>query len=58
VNIPRKPHPNGLLLYMCASYQIHPTKPHKKIPFIVDILPHIQVGDSAPILAVQQIIKR
>ena len=30
----------------------------KKIPFIIDILPHLQVGDISPTKALQLIISR
>ena len=45
VYIPRKPHPNGLKLYTLATYINHPSKPGKKIPYIVDIKPHLTAND-------------
>ena len=31
------------------SFINHPIRPDSKIPFILDILPHLKVGDSAPV---------
>jgi hypothetical protein len=43
--IPRKPHPNGLLAYLLASFIVHPLEPTRRLPFILDLLPHLRVGD-------------
>lgn len=46
--IARKPHPNGLLIYGLASYVNHP-KPSaeaSELPFILDLRPHLKVGDA------------
>lgn len=58
VYIKRKPHPNGLEIFMACSYLKHPVKSDKKIPFIVDMLPHLQVGDYSPVKAAQTFISR
>jgi hypothetical protein len=44
--IPRKPHPNCLLLYALSCLVKHSFK-EKGIPFILDILPHLKAGDTA-----------
>ena len=58
VYIPRKPHPNGLLLYQGATYIQHPLNPTKKLPYLVETLPHLQVGDIAPIENVKKMKER
>ena len=58
VYIERKPHENGLELFMACSYLLHPGEISKKIPFIIDILPHLQVEDISPTKALQLIISR
>ena len=44
--IPRKPHPNGLLAFLLASFIIHPLQPNRRLPFILDFIPHLRVGDA------------
>jgi hypothetical protein len=56
--IPRKPHPNGLLLYLGSSYILHPTKQQSKLPYVVDIIPHLQVNDVSCSIAVHKIMQR
>ena len=53
VYIKRKPHSNGLEIFMACSYLKHSVKSDKKIPFIVDMLPHLQVGDYSSVKAIQ-----
>lgn len=48
VYIPRKPHPNGFLVYLLATFLQHPIKTNRVIPYILDFIPHVQVGDIAP----------
>jgi hypothetical protein len=43
----RKPHPNGLLLYLLACAVEHGGRANG-FPFIVDFLPHLVVNDTAP----------
>jgi len=46
--ISRKPHPNGLLIYGLASYVKHP-KPsieESELPFVLNLRPHLKVGDA------------
>jgi hypothetical protein len=43
----RKPHPNGLLLYLLACAVDHPSSINGT-PFILDFLPHLVVNDTAP----------
>jgi hypothetical protein len=58
VFIPRKPHPNGLECFLTCSYISHPIKKDKVLPFVVDILPHLKMGDLSPTGAVQQTMAR
>ena len=44
--IPRKPHPNCLLIYALSCLVKHSYK-DKGIPFILDLLPHLAAGDTA-----------
>jgi len=46
--MPRKPHPNGLMNYLAATAVQNPIKDGSKIPYVLDILPHLKVGDAAP----------
>jgi hypothetical protein len=48
VFIPRKPHPNGLLINIMATHLADPNDTILKIPYILDLLPHLVVGDLAP----------
>lgn len=45
--IQRKPHPNGLLLYLLGCAVEHPASING-VPFILDFLPHLVVNDTAP----------
>lgn len=58
VYIPRKPHPNGLLEYLYATYVENPVRNDSVLPYIVDIKPHLQVGDVNPISAVLDFLPR
>ena len=57
VFIPRKPHPNGLLLYLCATFINHPYE-NTKLPYILDILPHLKSCDISPHSALNDFLKR
>ena len=48
VYIPRKPHPNGLLNYLSATFIKHPRKINRILPFILIVKPHLKERDSAP----------
>ncbi|MCL6558753.1 MAG: hypothetical protein K6U74_08090 [Firmicutes bacterium] len=52
VFIPRKPHPNGLLAYITATYIKHPTKKNAVLPYVLDIFYHLQTGDVNPFKAI------
>ena len=43
--IPRKPDPNGLLLYLLTTY-VKSNGHHQKLPFELDFFPHLTVGDA------------
>ena len=43
----RKPHPNGLLIYLLACAVEHPGCSNG-MPFVLDFLPHVVVNDTAP----------
>jgi hypothetical protein len=58
VFIPRKPHKNGLLLYSAVGAVRHPNSDDKKLPWIVDIEPHLTAGDTAPHDVVRTMISR
>lgn len=57
-HIPRKPHANGLIEYLFVTYVDNPARRNSVLPYIVDILPHIQVGDVNPVKAVQDFLPR
>jgi hypothetical protein len=48
VYIPRKPHPNGLEIFLVATSVEHPARQNKGLLFIVDMYPHRTRGDSNP----------
>ena len=48
VFIPCKPHPNGLMEYLMVTSLPNPSRINAKVPVVLDILPHVKVGDSAP----------
>lgn len=54
--IPRKPHPNGLLEYIFATYIENPVKKDSVLPYAIHIMPHLQVGDVNPINAILQFL--
>lgn len=56
--IPRKPHPNCLLIYIMAGYLEHPTRQKSILPFILNIHPHLKSNDSSPQNSVIQAIQR
>jgi len=58
VYIPRKPHPNGLEDFLLCTYVDNPAREQGVLPYIIDIRPHLQVGDSAPANIVQDFMKR
>jgi hypothetical protein len=58
VYIPRKPHKNGLLTYFANSYLNTPQQPDKNLPIILDMIPHLRVGDSSAVQAAETILKR
>ena len=57
VFIPRKPHPNGLLLYQAVTMVDSPIN-NGTLPFILDIIPHLKQGDSVPASSFQLIMNR
>lgn len=56
VYIPRKPHPNGLLIYTVATYVKGLTE-NQKLPYVLDLIPHMQVGDVSPTIAFKQALE-
>lgn len=58
VFIPRKPHPNGLLINIMATHLADPNDTILKIPYILDLLPHLVVGDLAPHVVFLKFIAR
>lgn len=58
VYIPRKPHPNGLLIYQLATFVQHATKENKKMPFIINMLSHLKMNDTNPTHAFKEFIDR
>ena len=58
VYIPRKPHPNGLLVYLLVTYTTHPIRTTEAVPYILDFLPHLKVGDVSPTKALCEFIDR
>lgn len=51
-HIPRKPHPNGLLVYLMCSWIANPgaadTSYLNKLPYVLGFHPHLKVADAAP----------
>src|SRR5690606_26528256 len=58
VFIPRKPHPNGLLLYAAVTMVDNPIKKGGVLPFVLDMLPHLTSGDFSPAEAVETFIQQ
>lgn len=58
IYIPRKPHKNGLEVFLACSFLDHPATNNSVLPFIIDLIPHLQVGDSAPQSVVLQVMRR
>ena len=43
--IPRKPRPNGLVIYLLVSFIRNPSNPTGVLPFILDFEPHLSFSD-------------
>lgn len=56
IYIPRKPHPNGLLSYMMATYFEFDSI--RSLPYILDFQVHLKVGDVSPQTVVSGFINR
>ncbi len=53
--IPRKPHPNGLLVYLAATpVQLG----DRRVPFITDVMPHVRVLHINPTIALETLVMR
>jgi hypothetical protein len=46
VFIPRKTVRNGMELWTFATFVPHPSKPDSKMPYFVEIVPHLQPNDG------------
>jgi hypothetical protein len=57
VFIPRKPHPNGLEIFLATTPVDHPSSTQEHLPFILDIIPHLKYGDNAPTDIVRSFMK-
>jgi hypothetical protein len=55
--IQRKPHPNGLLLYLLVCAVEHVGRANG-LPFILDFLPHLVINDTAPDDTIMQFKQR
>ncbi len=53
-----KLYPNRLFDYTLSSFVVHPKDPSKKLPFIVDYLPHLRVDDIHDGNALEKVIQR
>lgn len=56
--LPNKPKPNCLVLFTAATEVDHPTIPNKKLPFFIDIEPHIKREDGTFDTAARKIVER
>jgi len=43
----RKPKPHGMLLWTGATYVVHPSSDNRKLPFFLDIVPHLKPNDDS-----------
>jgi len=57
VFIQRKPHPNGLEIFLGVTFLQSLLFPDRRFPLIIDIFPHLQVGDVTPLKAVSELMK-
>jgi hypothetical protein len=46
------------LVYILSSFFVHPVWITSKVPFILDMLPHLKVGDAASVDAFCSFIDR
>lgn len=58
VFIPRKPHPNGLEVFLACSYIPHPVEVGSVLPFIIDMIPHLELNDYTPTDIIAQVMHR
>ena len=56
--IPRKPHPNGLLIYQLVTFVENPLSNEKFLPFIVDMIPYLEAKDVSPTGALKTFFQR
>jgi hypothetical protein len=57
VYFPQKPHPNGLEDFLLCSFVEHPAR-KGALSFILNICPHLQMGDSPPFSVIEDFMKR
>ena len=58
IYIPRKPHPNGFLFYLLATFVSDPTGLESTVPYVLDIIPHLSAGDVPPVETIKEFLKR
>jgi len=64
VFITRKPHPNEFILYLViiffklATFVKSPIIAKRKIPFILNIIPHLRARDSTSLDSLREVIQR
>ncbi len=51
--LPRKPSPNGMLIWTVATFVEHPVKTKQKIPYFVQFIPHLKPNDGGTTFATQ-----
>ena len=57
-HIPRKPHANGLLSMLLSTSVEDHSHTHDKLPYILDIIPHLEAQDHSPQLLIKQFMDR
>lgn len=58
VHIPRKPHPNGFLIYLIATFVRDPGQEQKHLPYILDLKPYLRQGEAGAIDALYHFLER
>ena len=58
VFIPRKPHPNGLLFYFLCTYVENPVGGGEKLPYIMQMKPHLVQGDCTPVEVIKEFLAK
>jgi len=56
--MPRKPARNGMLMWTMATFVEHPSILNQKLPYFIELVPHLKPNDGGGAYAVEIMMKR